>query len=53
VERLTGERTSAARSTALEVDGGLLRWSSRLGKLQMMIPMKRQNDGEVAVSEAS
>jgi hypothetical protein len=39
---LTGEKTSAVRSAALEVDGGLFRWSSRFGKLQTMIPVKRQ-----------
>jgi hypothetical protein len=39
---LTGEKTSAARSLALEVDGGMFPWSSRSGKLHTMIPVKRQ-----------
>jgi hypothetical protein len=38
---LAGERTSAARFAALEVDGGLLWWSSRSEKKQTMIHMKR------------
>jgi hypothetical protein len=38
---LTGERTSVARFAALEVDGGLFWWSSRSGKKQTMIHMKR------------
>jgi hypothetical protein len=31
-----------ARSAALEVDGGLLRWSSRPEKMQTVILVKRQ-----------
>jgi hypothetical protein len=32
----------AVRYAALEVDGGLLWWSSRCEELQTMIPVKRQ-----------
>jgi hypothetical protein len=39
---LTGERSSAARFAALEVDGGLFRWSSRSEKKQTAIHVKRQ-----------